>query len=379
MKKVSILGLHLGYGGVEQSIVNLANMLCENYEVELGITYQVVDQVPYKINSKVKVVYLTDLKPNREEFKDYLKKKRLIKAFKEGIKSVYILYKRTSKMKKYIKNSDADILISSRVLYTKLLSKYAKKETIKIAQEHCHHNNNQKYIGKVKKACYNIDYLMPVSKELTEDYKKVIQNGKTKCVFIPNSLEYWPKETSDLNSMNLISVGRISKEKGYLDLIDVFEFVHQDYPEWKLNIIGDGVEMPLLKQKIKDQMLEEHVKLHGFQNKEYIYQELLNNSIYVMCSYEESFGIVLLEAASFGIPLVAFSSAQGAHEIIENEKNGYLIENRDKKNMAKTICQLIKNKDKRMKLGTNAKKSVEQYSFNNVKKQWLDFLGNMEE
>lgn len=379
MKKVAILGLHLGYGGVEQSIVNLANMLCYNYEVELVITYQVVNQVPYKINPKVKVLYLTNLKPNKEEFKVALKRKRIIKVFKEGLKSISILYKRTSVMKKYIKKSDADILISSRVLYTELVSKYANKGVITIAQEHCHHNNNQKYINKVKRACRNINYLMPVSKELTDHYQKAIQNGKTTCLFIPNSLEFWPEEISKLDCKNLISVGRISKEKGYLDLIDVFELVHQVNPDWKLNIVGDGVEMSKLKEKITEKKLEKYVILHGFQDKDYIYQQLLQSSIYVMCSFEESFGIVLLEAASFGIPLVAFSSAQGAHEIIKNNGNGYLIENRDKSEMADKINELIDSQEQRVKLGTYARTSVEQYTFKNVKKQWLKFLDSMEE
>lgn len=376
MKKISILGLHLGYGGVEQAIANMSNMLCDDYEVELVITYKLIDEIPYKMNKKVKVTYLTNLKPNREIFKQYLKRRNFFKAFKEGIKSLYILKKRTSEMKRYIKNSDADIIISSRILYTKLLNKYGKEDTIKIAQEHCHHNNNQKYIEKIKKSCTNIDYLMPVSNELTEFYKTKI-HGKTKCIFIPNALEYWPKEKSNLSEKNLISIGRLSPEKGFLDLIEVFELVHQKYPDWKLNIIGDGVQMNSIKQKIKELELDKSVILHGFQNKEYIYKEMLHNSIYVMCSYEESFGIVLLEAASFGIPLIAFSSAQGAHEIIEPDKNGYLIENRNIKQMAEQIGELIENREKRNLLGETAKKSVQQYSFDIVKEKWISFLRNV--
>ena len=58
-----------------------------------------------------------------------------------------------------------------------------------------------------------------------------------------------------------------------------------------------------------------------------------------MCSKEESFGIVLIEAGSFGIPEIAFDSAQGANEIIINNKTGYLIHNRDKYKMANKIVE----------------------------------------
>lgn len=379
MKKVAILGLHLGYGGVEQAIVNLANMLCDQYQVELIITYKVVSEIPYEINSKVKVRYLTDLKPNRDTFRTYLKEGRLIRTFFEGLKSIHILKMRTKVMKDYIQKSDADILISSRILYTALLSKYTKEGVITIAQEHCHHNNNEKYIHKLEKACKKVDYLMPVSKELTEYYSKRIQNDRTKCIFIPNSLEYWPEESSDLEEKQLISVGRISPEKGFLDLIEVYDLVHQKHPDWKLNIIGDGAQMDLLKQKIEDKNLQDAVILHGFQKKDFIYDQLLHSSIYVMCSFEESFGIVLLEAASFGIPLIAFSSAQGAHEIIENDKNGYLIENRDIQQMANKIEEMIEKRELRVSLGKKAKESVKQYSFEVVQEKWLKFLASLEE
>ena len=98
-----------------------------------------------------------------------------------------------------------------------------------------------------------------------------------------------------------------------------------------------------------------------------------------MCSYEESFGIVLLEAASFGLPLIAFSSAQGAHEIIQNEENGYLIENRDIRSMSTCIINLISDEERRKIMGRCAKKSVEQYSFFSVKETWLTFFASLEE
>ena len=371
MKKVVIFGLHLGYGGVEQAIVNLANMLCDNYNVELVITYKVTDNCVWKINDKVNLIYLTNSKPNKQELKNAIKSKNIFSIFREGIKSLNILYKRTNVVKKYIKQTDADVLISSRILYTKLVSKYAKKNTLKIAQEHRHHNNDKNYIKRLKKACIGIDYLMPVSKELTEFYQRVIP---VKCIFIPNSLEYWPNDVSKLDKKNIISIGRLSKEKGFLDLIDVFAIINRKKPAWTLNIIGDGEERKLIEEKIKHYNLEKKVVLHGYQKKDYIYKILKESSIYMMCSYEESFGIVLLEAGSFGIPAVAFSTAQGANEIIKNNITGFLIKNRDKLEMANKTIDLIDNKNLREKLGTKFKEDVYKYSFENVKKEWLSFL-----
>ena len=198
-------------------------------------------------------------------------------------------------------------------------------------------------------------------------------------MYIPNALEYFPNQLSALDEKNIISIGRISPEKGFLDLIDVFQIVHETYPDWKLQIIGDGSEMPLLKEKVSACQLNDAVVLHGFQTKKQIYEHLLHASIYTMCSFEESFGIVLLEAASFGIPLLAFSSAQGAHEIIQNGENGYLIENRDHHKMAEMIGTLIEDYETSLKIGKCARRSVRKYAFDVVKKEWLTFLGSLEE
>lgn len=371
MKKIAILGLHLGYGGVENAIVNEANMLCEDYDVELVITYKLYSRISYKLNQKVEVKFLTSLKPNREEFLNYLKNKQLFKAFIEGIKSINILIQKKKTMKDYIRHSDADILISSRIEITELLNKYAKNK-ITIAEEHRHHNNDEKYIKRLFKATKNINYLRCVSKELTEFYKKRIPH--TNCVFIPNGLEYNKQNMSKLDNYNLISVGRLSKEKGYSDLILTFKLVNELDNRFHLNIIGDGIERKNIEALIESNNLTSKITLHGFQDKEYINKYLQQSSLYLMTSLEESFGIVLIEAASFGLPLMAFSSAQGAHEIITNDYNGYLIEDRNKEEMAKKIVSLVNDRNKLKEFGHNAKETANKYLFDNVKQIWLKFL-----
>ena len=98
------------------------------------------------------------------------------------------------------------------------------------------------------------------------------------------------------------------------------------------------------------------------------------SSIYVMTSYTESFGIVLIEAMSHGIPCIAFDSAEGANEIIESGYNGYLIKNRNFEAMVKKIEDLVDNKDERVRIGKNAKKSIEKYSSDVVGEEWFTLI-----
>lgn len=370
MKRVTILALHLGYGGIERAITDLANSLVENYSVEIVSTYKVYDKPVNRLDRRVDVKYLSDLKPNKKEFKSALKKFKLITTFKEGIKSIKILKLKKSLMIDFIKNCDSDVIISTRDIHNEWLGSYGKAESLKIGWEHNHHHGNMKYANKIIKSVNNLDYLVLVSKDLTNFYKDRV---KCKCVYIPN-LVYKVDITSDLKSNNLVSVGRLSKEKGFSDLIDVFALIHMKYPEWKLNIVGDGEEKEKIVSKIEKYGLSQDVIMHGFLDKENVGKILANSSIYLMSSLTESFGIVLLEAFSYGVPCVAFDSAEGANEIISNNWDGYLVKDRDIDEMAKRVCHLIENYNRRFIMGQNAIKKSNKFSLEEVREKWIKII-----
>jgi len=375
LRKITILALHLGYGGIEKCISSLANALCNNYEIEIISTYKLYDEPPFHFDKKKKIKYLmTDLKPNKQGMKEALKKLKLIKFFKILLDNLNVLKLKKQLMIKAIKECNSDIIISTRDIHNLWLGKYGKKETIKIGWEHNHHNNDENYINKIIESVSNLDYFVLVSKELEQFYRQKLVDKKCKTIYIPNTLDYYPKKVSGLEDKNIISVGRLSKEKGYLDLIDVFKLVNEVYPDWNLNIIGDGVEKTKLEEKIKKYNLEKNIILHGFRDKEYINKILKISSIYVMCSHTESFGIVLLEAFSFGIPCIAFDSAKGATEIISNNWDGYLIKDRDKEKMAKKICELIKNENRRIIMGANGIKKADNYNIDKIKEKWIEII-----
>ena len=93
-----------------------------------------------------------------------------------------------------------------------------------------------------------------------------------------------------------------------------------------------------------------------------------------MTSLTESFGIVLLEAMSHGIPCIAFSSAEGAREIITSGKNGYLIKNRNYSAMIQKIEDLMTKEDIRKEMGKEARESVQQYTKEVVQEDWYRLL-----
>ena len=375
MKKVSILSLHLGYGGIEKCIVNLANTLCERYEVEIASCYRLYDNSAFDLDPRVKVKYLNkDLKPNKEALKNAFKRKNPIHIVKESIYSIKVLHYRRKNMIQYIKNKKCDVMISTRDLFNYWLSGYGQDGVLKIGWEHNHFHENYKYANHVSNSAKRLDFLVLVSQELQKFYSSRMSNSNCMCIYIPNSIDRIPKNTASLKNHRLVSIGRLSKEKGYMDLLKIYNRLVKKHPTWTLDIIGDGAEREKLEAYIKKHHLEEKVTLHGFQGRDYIDKILHESSIYLMTSYTESFGIVLIEAMSHGVPCIAFDSAEGAREIITSGRNGYLIKNRNFDAMISKIEDLIKKEEIRKEIGKEARESIKKYSNDVVGKEWFTLI-----
>lgn len=371
MKKVTILALHLGYGGIENAIATLANQLCTKYDVEILSVYRLYNEPVFDLDERVKINYISNIKPNKKEMLFYLKKKNYSKLFKglgQSIKTGYVKYIKTAS---YLRKLDTDVIISTRTVHNFLVSRFVNKDIRKIAWEHNHHNNKSKYIKRLVSSCKNMDYFVPVSIELEEFYKSYLDK---KVFYIPNGLDSIPKKTSLLDNKNIISVGRLSKEKGFDDLLRVFKKLVNKDSDIRLNIVGDGVEKNNLLELAKELKLGDKVVFHGYQNKEYINDLLLNSSLYVMTSHTESFGLVLIEAMSYGVPCISYTSAQGANEIINDGINGYLIENRNEDEMIDKITLIMEDDKLRKKLGKAAKKRSLDYSSDVVLEKWSKLI-----
>lgn len=376
MKKVSILALHLGYGGIEKCIASLANNLCDKYQIEIAVCYKMYDKPAFNIDDRVKIKYLNNKKiiPNKEKFKQAWRDKKFIQMFKEGIFSLKVLYLRRKNMIKYIKNCKSNIIISTRDIFNYWLCDYARENIVRIGWEHNHFHENYKYASNITNSAKRLDYLVLVSSELQKFYEKELKNSNCVSVYIPNSIDKIPRNVAPLEKKRFVTVGRLSPEKGFIDLLKIYEEIIKTHSDWTLDIIGDGPERKNLEDYIKEHNLKDKVTLHGFQGKEYIDKILHDSSIYLMTSHTESFGIVLIEAMSHGVPCVAFDSAEGAREIIQSGNNGYLIKHRNFDAYILKVKSLMDKKEERKRIGKLARESVDKYTGEKVSSEWISLL-----
>ena len=223
-------------------------------------------------------------------------------------------------------------------------------------------------VKRMVKETKSLDRLVVLTKEDLEQWKKTNDN-----VFqIYNPLPYEGNKVAELGNKSLISVGRLCQQKNYSSLIRAWRSVYQRHPDWHMNIWGDGEMHDQLQQEIVQYGLENVFHLCG--RTENIKEKYLESSAYVMSSRYEGFPMVLLEAASFGLPMISYSCYCGPKDIIKDGENGFLVKQDDEQGLADTICRVIEDTVLRRTLGHQAKQFSRCFLQENILSLWPNFF-----
>lgn len=172
---------------------------------------------------------------------------------------------------------------------------------------------------------------------------------------------------SDCTAKSAIYVGRFSKQKDVGSLLRIWHFVHQRHPDWCLHIYGGyGEEQDLLFSEIKQ--MEANIQVYEATSD--LFEKYKQSSILLLTSRYEPFGLVLPEAMSCGLPVVAFDCPYGPADIITDGIDGFLISKRNLEEFADRVCQLIDHLDLRVKMGKSGIKSSKKYAKRCIMPLW---------
>lgn len=204
------------------------------------------------------------------------------------------------------------------------------------------------------------------------DAQNYIGNIHHNIEIIKNPCSLPIKELSGASqSKIIISVGRLTYQKGYDILIDAWNKVEKKHPDWQLFIYGEGEEKKNLAKKIEYLGLS-RVYLKGLScNIIGIYDIA---AFYVMSSRNEGLPVVLIEAQSRGLPIVSFDCPSGPDEIVSSGKDGYLVKNGDALALAEKINNLIEDKEIRTQFSQQALISAQRFHKDIVLEKWFDLI-----
>lgn len=186
------------------------------------------------------------------------------------------------------------------------------------------------------------------------------------CV-LPNPLSSYILHPVVQDNTRIICAGRLTQTKRFDRVIDAFSMIADKYPEWIVDIFGEGDLHDQLQKQIAERHLTGRVNIKPPTRD--IYAEYQNSSFFVLGSDYESFGLVLVEAMACGIPVVSVNCPFGPIEIIDDGKTGLLSGNTPK-DLSEKIEWMITHETERRKMGCQAHQAAARYQQDVVMKQW---------
>lgn len=353
--------------GMERALVSRANFLCDEFDITIITEGQGKAKDRFPLDKRIRRIDL-DIKKtgtNREIKKDCfqklsfcLKKEKFDIVSSLGGLELFFLYRINDGSKKVVEfrfSYDYFKIISreqGNSLMTKVMAELNTLRRVYHARQY--------------------DKIVVLTKKDELKWKR----WSRKVYQIYNAVTLVSTEVSSCSSHCAIAVGRLEYAKGFDLLIKAWYDVHKVYPDWRLNIYGDGSQRKKLENMIKERRLEGIVSLCGISNN--IIDAYLQSSFFVLSSREEGFGLVLTEAETCGLPIVTFACPNGPAEIVEDGYNGIVV--KDKENieeLAKAMKKMIGDGDMRKEMGKNSLKVVNRFSIPIIKSQWVQMFNQL--
>lgn len=363
-------------GGMARVLTNKANYLTEVMGEEVAIiTVEEGGYEPFfKLSPKVKLYHLGINYINREN----------VSLFFNVFRTLKTMRKHRRKLELLLKSLRVDIVVSmfdveARFLWKikdgsrKILEVHFSREGRRIENksisgrwmDYLKNYYDERIVGKY-------DAFIVLTNEDRENWKYA-----SRIVVIPNAYAIGKVDVASLTVKRVIAVGKLTYQKGFEYLIDVWKKLTEEFPDWELVIVGEGEDRNMLVEKISSYHLK-NVSLKPFTKA--IGEEYRKSSVFAMTSRYEGLPMVLLEAMGYGLPCISFACPCGPSEVIREDFNGYLIPPGNIETFAVKLRKLMTDFELRKEMGKHAQKTVERFSEERVMEQWQklfrQILGN---
>lgn len=205
------------------------------------------------------------------------------------------------------------------------------------------------------------DYALS-DERVKENKVKVILNGinlpQSLMINGPHKMNLLDELGIDKDYQLILSVGRLTLQKGYTYLLDSIPYVLKKFPHTIFAIAGAGYFLERLDKKAQQLEIENHIRFLGLRDD--IADLLLAADVFVLPSLWEGLPIAMLEAMSFGVPVIA-TQVGGIDDVIENEISGLVIPPKNFEALAKAIIRFLENPGEAKKLGRAGRERVFLY------------------
>ena len=380
MKIVFLHHANIYRAGIERMMAIKANMLAEQmgWEVVLLTYEQNAALFPYPLSSKVKCVDLNI------HFYDAYKSVYPMRYFRK-----LILRRRLAEvLRRFLQEQRPDIVICtdkdahelnalSQARTTEIIVVEAHTGMIdhemQVRRTHSFIRRQIAYkdMMRLKRAVSRYDVLIALTASDARCWSSYV-----KTEVIPNCLSHDLGTMADLSKekKRVIMVGRVDYQKGQDLLSQAWLQVSQRHPDWRLDLYGDGETTYVSEVK---PLIDRQSSIVLHPSTPDIFTEYQKSDFLVCSSRWEAFGLILIEAMSCGLPVVAFDCDNGPRSIITDGEDGLLVKNGDVNALAEKICWMIEHPLKRQQMGQIAWQHVASYCRETITQRYVSFLSSL--
>lgn len=214
-----------------------------------------------------------------------------------------------------------------------------------------------------------LDALVSLTELTTDWFAESLGATAPRLATIPNAMPDGYRPRSDLGSRTITVAGRMVPEKQLDHAVQAFADIADDHPGWTLRLFGDGPQLVNLRRLVEGLGMHNRVELIG--RSQQMAEEWAKAAICLMPSRVESFGLVMLEAFTAGVPVVAYDALTGPSQIVRHEVDGLLVPADDVASLGAALARLMRDDELRAAYGAAARTGArERFAPELITRQW---------
>lgn len=366
-------------GGIVRAVMNLAGALAENRPVRVVSLLRKRTRPFTEIPPGVKVTVLVDRRKDPPGglagwIRSFLERRKGRLLHPDDNYVVQTDLWTDLALVRYLRGARPAMLIATRHSFGFLGARIVRPGAAVILQEHMNLASRPRSMQRdIRRAVPKLDAVAVLTEADRDAYEAFVGDGRV--VAIPNGVPPPSGPPSDVREPVVIAAGRLTWQKGFDLLIRAYAQVAREEPTWRLNVCGKGRLRDKLLALADECGVSEQVDL-GRHARD-MEAEMERASVFVLSSRFEGFPMVLVEAMSKGLPVVAFDCQTGPAEIVEDGVNGFLVPFGDLDALAARIVELIRDEELRRRFGAAAIERAQNYTSDLVVQRWEALLSEV--